>query len=211
MDRILNKWYLGLITIPIIINLLTNTIRLPDLFKQWSTTVIATLSFLTIVLTIELILLSRKNREINFKPKESDKQIIRKLLETLNIDTFHEDIKDQDSWYGYKKEAIGKTIDFAQDAGLISNRTSDKKLNYLILNLKNAIDDFNSYSATQLYGNGKNWYSPAKDTDYNVEKAKIAQPIMNKKANIAFEKLTLLLDYLKYKNYLERQEVLTTI
>lgn len=203
MDKIFNKWYFGLIAIPIFINLLTNTIGLPDLFKQWTITVIATLSFLSIVLTTELILLSKKIREIEFNPKESDKKIIKKLLATLDIDTFHEDIKDQDSWYGYKKDAIGKTIDFAQDAGLISNKTSDKRLNQLLLDLKNAIDDFNAYSSTQLYGNGADWYSPAKDTDYNIERAKTAQPIMNAKADFAFQKLTLLLDYLKHKNYLE--------
>lgn len=203
MEKIINKWYFGLIAIPILINLLTNTIGLPDLFKQWTTTLIATLTFLTIVLATELILLSKKLREVEFKPKESDKKIIQKLLTTLDIDMFHEDIKDQDSWYGYKKEAIGKVIDFAQDAGLISNRTSDLKLNKLLLDLKNALDDFNSYSSTQLYGNGDDWYSPSKDTDFNVERAKTAQPIMNSKAEFAFTKLTLLLDYLKHKNYLE--------
>lgn len=203
MDKLLNKWYFGLIVIPILVNLLTNSIGLPDLFKEWTTTVIATLTFLTIILSTELILLSRKIREIEFKPKESDKIIIRNLLTTLDIDSFHEDIKDQDSWYGYKKEAIGKTIKFAQDAGLISNKTSDKKLNNLLLELKNAIDDFNEYCSTQLYGNGDDWYSPAKNTDFNVEKAKIAQPIMNAKSEFAFKKLTLLLEYLRLKNYLE--------
>jgi hypothetical protein len=203
MAKIFNKWYFGLIAIPIFINLLTNSIGLPDLFNEWTTTVIATLSFLAIILSTELIFLSKKIREIEFIPKESDKRIIKKLLITLDVDAFHEDIKDQDSWYGYKKEAIRKIIDFAQDAGLISNKTSDIKLNNLLLDLKNAIDDFDSYCSTQLYGNGDDWYSPAKDIDFNVEKAKIAQPIMNAKSETAFMKLTLLLDYLKQKNYLE--------
>lgn len=203
MERILNKWYFGLIAIPILINLLTNTVGLPDLFKEWTVTVIATLSFLTIILTTELILLSQKVKELEFNPKLSDKQIIKNLLNTLGIDTFHKDIQEQDSWYGYKQEAIRKTIDFANDAGLISNKTSDKKLNELLLDLKNAIDDFNAYSSMQLYGDGADWYSPAKDTDFNIEKAKTARPIMNSKAEIAFNKLTALLDYLKHKNYLE--------
>ncbi len=202
MDKILSKWYFGLITLPILINLLTNTFGLPDLFKEWTITLIATLTFLTIILTTELIRLSRKIREIEFKPKESDKRIVIKLLTTLDVDTFHEEIKNQDSWYGYQKEAIRKIINFAQDAGLVSNKTSDLQLNTLLLDLKNAIDDFNSYSSLQLYGNG-DFYSPAKDTDFNIEKANKAQPIMNAKANFAFTKLTLLLDYLKHRNYLE--------
>ncbi len=203
MNKLLNKWYFGLIAIPIFVNLLTNSIGLPDLYKDWRTTVIATLSFSTIIISIELFLLSKKLIEIEFKPKGSDKKIIKKLLNTLDIDIFHEEIKNQDSWYGYKKEAIHKAIEFAQDAGLISNTTSDKKLNSLLLDLKDAIDDFNSYSSSQLYGNGDGWYSPAKDNDINIERAKKAHPIMNSKANFAFTKLTLLLEYLKYKNYLE--------
>jgi hypothetical protein len=203
MSRLFSKWYFGLIAIPLVINILTNTIGLPDLFKEWTVTLIATLSFLTIIFATELILCCRRIKEFEFKPKESDKRIIKKLLATLDIDMFHEYIKDQDSWYGYKKEAIKRTIDFAQDCGLVSNRTSDKKLNKLLLDLKNAIDNFNSYSSSQLYGNGDNWFSPAKDTDFKVEKAKKAQPIMNSKADFAFTKLTLLLDYLKLKNFLE--------
>lgn len=202
MDKLLNKWYFGLIAIPILTNLFTNTIGLPDLFKEWTTTLISTQSFLIIILATELIFLSREIRDIKFLPKESDKIIVKDLLATLDITSFHEDIKDQDSWYGYKQEAISKTINFAHDAGLISYRTSDSKLNKLILDLKNAIDDFNSYSARQLYGNG-DYYSPAKDTDFNIEKAKKARPLMNEKAEVAFTKLTLLLDYLRHKNYLE--------
>ncbi len=125
------------------------------------------------------------------------------MLAIIDINAFHEGIKNQDSWYGYKQEAIYKTIDFAQEVGLISNKTSDKKLNDLLFDLKNAIDEFNSYSSTPLYRNGDNWFSPSKDTDFNIEKANFAQPIMNAKAEIAFNKLTLLLDYLKHKNYLE--------
>ena len=107
MGKLLNKWYFGLIVIPILINLLTNSIGLPDLFKDWSMTIIATLSFVIIILSTELILLSKKIRGITFKPKKSDKKIIKKLLTTLDVNAFHEDIKDQDSWYGYKQEAIG--------------------------------------------------------------------------------------------------------
>jgi len=104
---------------------------------------------------------------------------------------------------GYKKEAIRRTIAFAQESELLSNKTSDRNANELLLDLKNAIDDFTSYGSTQLYGNGDDWYSPVKDTDFNLEKAKNAQPILNAKANFAFTKLTPLLDYLKHKNYFE--------
>lgn len=202
MDKLLNKWYFGLIALPILINLLTNSIGLPDLFKDWSLTIIISLSFLIIVLLNELTLFSKKIKELNYKPKKSDKKIIEKLLNLLDIDAFHEDIKEQDSWYGYRKDSIKKILEFKEAARLISNKTSDTKLNKLILDLKNALDDFCSFSSKELYGNG-DFYSPAKDSEFNLEKAEKAQPVMNAKAEFAFLKLTLLLDYLKCKHYFE--------
>ncbi len=64
MNRILNKWYFGLIAIPFVINILTNTIGLPDLFKEWTITFISTLSFLTIILSTELYILSKRIKEL---------------------------------------------------------------------------------------------------------------------------------------------------
>lgn len=87
-----------------------------------------------------------------------------------DVDSFHDKIKNQDSWNGYEKDAISKAIDFAEKAGLISYKTTDNKLNQLIKELKDSIDDFNNYSSSQLFSNG-HYYAPAKDTDYNVEKA----------------------------------------
>ncbi len=203
MNKLLNKWYLGLILIPFIINLLTNTIGLPDLFKNWTITLLATLLFIIIILVTKLIEFSKKIRAFEFKPKESDKRIVKRLITTLDINIFHREVMEQDSWYGYKQDAIGKTLEFVEECELLSNRTSDKKLNKLILNTKNAIEEFNSYSATQLCGGKENWYTLAKDTSFNIESAKKARPIMNSQTDIAFAKLTILLDYLKYRNYFE--------
>ncbi len=83
------KYPLNQIVIPILINLLTNSIGLPDLFREWTATVIAILTFLSIVLSTELIILSRKINKIEFRPKESsNKKIISDLLATLIVYTF---------------------------------------------------------------------------------------------------------------------------
>ncbi|QYJ67679.1 hypothetical protein [Flavobacterium litorale] len=131
MDRILNKWYFGLIIMPILVNLLTNSIGLPELFNNWIYTTIAILIISTSILMIELYQLNQKYKVLKFTPKESDKKIVVELLETLDVDLFHEKIEEQDSWYGYNQEAIEKAIDFAKKAGLISYRTSDAKANKL--------------------------------------------------------------------------------
>lgn len=202
MDRMLNKWYFGLIILPVLVNYLTEVVQLPDLFKNWTYTILGILTILIFILVYEIYGLKKENIELKSKPKESDKKIVKTLIDILDIDSFHDKIKKQDSWYGYEKEAISKTIIFAEKAGLISCRTADKKLNELIKKLKESIDDFNGYCSFRLYSSG-HYYSPAKGTDFNVQKAESARAIMNKKADVADERLTELMTYLKTKNYLE--------
>jgi len=203
MSKIINKWYFGLIIIPVIVNLLTNTIELPVLFKNWTYTLLVTMAIAILVLITELMILNRKFIRLKEKPKESDKVIIKKLLATLNVDMFHKEIKNKDGWYGYLQEAIHNTIEFVADAGLISNKTTDKKLNSLIEDFKNSLDKFNNFSAVELFPNGL-FYTPAKDTEYNKKRAEEARQIMNRMTDTAFKKLTTLFEYLKDKNYLER-------
>ncbi len=202
IQKILSKWYFTLVALPFCINLLSNHIGVPVLFENWSITIIVTLSFLTIILFVELYTLAQKNKELQFSPRKKDKEIVLSLLAHLDIDTFHKDIVNQDSWYGYRKEAMGKAIDFNHYADLMSNQTSDKKLNELIKGLKDAIEIFTNYSSMELYGSGEFFYKPAKDTDYNMARAIKSRPIMNGQTDLAFERLTILLSYLRKKNYI---------
>ena len=194
----LNKWYFGLIILPVLENYLTEVVQLPDLFKNWTYTILGILTILIFILVYEIYGLRKENIELKSKPKESDKRIVKTLIDTLDINSFHEKIKEQDSYCGYEKEAISKTIAFSAKAGLISYRTADKKVNELIKKLRVSINDFNGYSSLHLYPNA-HFYSPAKGT----QEAESARAIMNKKADVAFEKLTELMTYLKTKNYLE--------
>lgn len=202
MRKIINRWYFGLIIIPVIINLLTNTVELPDLFKNWTYTLFVTMAIAILVLITELMILNRKFIQLKAKPKESDKIIIKKLLATLNVDMFHEEIINKDGWYGYLQDAIHNTIEFASNARLISNKTTDKKLNSLIEDFKNSLDKFNNYSSVELFPNGL-FYSPAKDTENNKKRAEEARQILNRMTDNAFKELTILMEYLKDKNYLE--------
>ena len=202
----LNKWYFGLIILPVLVNYLTEVVQLPDLFKNWTYTFLGILTILIFILVYEIYGLRKENIELKSKPKESDKRIVKTLIDTLDINSFHEKIKKQDSYYGYEKEAIFKTIVFAEKAGLISYRTADKKVNELIKKLRESINDFNSYCSIRLYPDPDGqFYSPAKD-NFNLQKAESARAItnkMNEKADVAFGKLTELMTYLKTKNYLE--------
>lgn len=114
MKKIVEKWYLSLFIIPIILTYLTSYFSLPDIFKNWQYSIIVSLVLLVSILMYELR--SLKKQLNTFVPKKSDKKIIQKLLKELDLDSFHEEIFEQNSWYGYKKEAISKSISFTYKA-----------------------------------------------------------------------------------------------
>lgn len=201
MNKVLNKWYFGLVIIPVLVNYLTEVIRLPTLFKNWNYTIIGILAIAVLILSFEVIRMNKVIHQFKSTPKKSDKKIVKELIEILDVDSFHDKIKEQNTWYGYEKEAIRKTFKFSEKAGLIGYRTTDKKLNKIIQDLKEAIDDFNHFCGSNVYPNGS-FYALAKDTDFNVEKAEKATPIMNEKADFAFSKLSVLMDYLRSRNFL---------
>lgn len=200
VKKIAEKWYFGLIIIPIVTTYLTEYIQLPDLFNNWNYTVITCLCILSLILIGEIIALTKK---VNFSPSEKDKKTINKLLSTLDVDVFQKDIAEQDSWYGYSKEAIGKVIEFNEDVKLVSNRCVDEKLNTLIDAFSKSLREFQSFSSMNLYGQGPSFFTPAKDSEEEYEKAKnITCPKMNDLAHNAFIDLNEMLNYLNKKNYL---------
>jgi len=203
MTKITQKWYIGLIILPIIINLLTSLFDFPVLLRNWNFTVIGTLIIIVAILIYEYHLLKNENKLLRITPKESDKKIIRKLLDILDINMFQDKICEQSCWYGYEKEAIHKTIKFCEKTQLIKYKTSDEKLNILIQDLRNAIKEFEEQATKILYSDNDSSYSPDKKTEFNVNRTKEIYPIVDEKSGIAFKKLEVLLSYLKQRNYFE--------
>ena len=106
MRKILDKWYISMFIIPIFLTYLTNYIKLPIVFENWEYSIIASMTILIGILLYEINTLSNRLKETQDKPKKSDKKILRELLDTLNIDKFHEDIVRQDAWNGYYRDDI---------------------------------------------------------------------------------------------------------
>lgn len=161
MNRLLNRWYVSLIFLPALINYLTELIPLPKILGNWQLTLIGSL---LIVISILIFELYRLKASLSINEKDCD--ILIKLLNTLNVDLFQKEIFEQDSHYGYLKEPIGNIINFTESSQLLSNRTTDKKLNKLIDNLSDSLDEFTRYSGGQLYGGNDLWYTPDKGTEY---------------------------------------------
>lgn len=202
MKKILDKWYLSMFIIPIILTYLTNYINLPIIFENWQYSIIASFLILTGILLYEIKILKKQLTTLEEKPKKSDKKIVRDLLETLNIDKFHEDIVRQDAWNGYHREDIHRIIEFQEKTKLIGYKTSNKKVNNLISEFLNKLDEFTDYSSVRVYGKG-DWLVPFKDNPkiHPHEKIKKETEIMNELTQKCFVELEILMEFLKEKEY----------
>ncbi|MBA6154899.1 hypothetical protein, partial [Gelidibacter maritimus] len=159
MKKYFEKWYISLFILPILLTYLTSFVQLPDIISNWEYSIITSLTILVIILIYEIQLLNKKVVELESKPTEKDKKIIKKLLKTLNLKMFQEDICTQDSWNGYPREAISNVIEFKHNSVLIENQTSVEKLNNLISDFLKELEIFTEYSSKRVSGKGE-WLVP---------------------------------------------------
>ncbi len=201
MKKIMEKWYLGMFIIPIILTYLTNYITLPEILNNWKNSIIFSLVILIIILIYELFNRSTEISTLKEKPIESDKKTISKLIEILDLDAFHEDLYEQNAWYGYSQSVIRKTNNFVNDVRLIKNKISNPKLNELLNDFTNELEKFHKYSSLRLY-ESNDYYKPNKDTEKAKKIAEVETNKMNEMTKECFNKLEKLMSYLKRKNYL---------
>ncbi len=203
MRKISDKWYLSMFIIPIILTYLTNYIELPIIFENWEYSIIASMTIMIGILFYEINILSTRLKEANKKPKKADKKIIRELLETLNIDKFHENIVGQDAWNGYYRDDIHRILEFQHKAKLIGYKTSNEKVNNLINQFLEKLEDFTEYSSMRVSGRG-DWLVPFKDNPdiHPREKIKKETDKMNELSNECFTELENLMEYLRNKEYI---------
>ncbi|WP_111309769.1 hypothetical protein [Confluentibacter sediminis] len=203
MKRIFEKWYIGLIVLPILINLITEYFNLSKLLQNWNFTIIGTLVIIIIILLYELNKAKKEVSSLKELPKKSDKEIIKELLKTLDINEFQSEIVEQSCWYGYRRSSINKLYEFCRKAELLKYKTADSTLNKHIGNLAISIHNFNDLASTILYGDNELTYDPDKKNPVEYEKAKRIYPKVDELSEKAFGVLTEMMKYLKTKNYLE--------
>lgn len=186
-----------MIVVPIFITYLTNFFTLPKLFEDWKLAVIYSLSILIVILLIEL----KEALTIRNLPDENDKKIIKKLLNKLDLKSFQDDIYSVDSWNGYSQKAICNITSYQYAAKLIENKTINKKMQQLIDNFSNKLEDFTDFTSNNVYGNNSDFLIPFKDSK-DKESVKKDSEKMNRLSKVAFEELEFLVLYLKENKYL---------
>ena len=203
MRKILEKWFVSLFILPIVLSYLTDYINLPIIFSNKEYSIIISLSIIIGILIYEVVVLNKRIKSFEEKPKKVDKKIINELLEILDIDKFHEEIVLQNAWYGYHRDDIHRIIEFQEKSKLIGYKTSNQNVNNLINNFVSALDEFTDYSSVRVSGKG-DWLIPFKDNidKDEREKIKLETDKMNDLTKKSFIELENLMKYLKEKDYL---------
>ena len=203
MRKVSEKWYISLFILPIILSYLTDYIDLPIIFSNKEYSIIISLCIIIGILIYEVVVLNKRIKSFEEKPKKVDKKIINELLEILDIDKFHEEIVLQNAWYGYHRDDIHRIIEFQEKSKLIGYKTSNQAVNNLINSFVSALDEFTDYSSVRVYGKG-DWLIPFKDNidKDEREKIKLETDKMNDLTKKSFIELENLMKYLKEKDYL---------
>jgi hypothetical protein len=181
--------YGSVIIIPILINISTEVFDFKTVLSNWYITSIIVLATTNLILLYEFI----HARNLLANAFEIDKKKITLLMKKLDINTFQRDIVEVDSWHGYRQDAVTKIIDFLDNATLLQLKTSDKKLNKLMNDFVIQLDEFSSFTARHVVA-GNNHFVPI---------TKVETEEMNKLAEIAYQKLEKLMEYVRQKNYIE--------
>tara|TARA_R110001632_G_scaffold1883_3_gene8430 strand:+ start:12289 stop:12897 length:609 start_codon:yes stop_codon:yes gene_type:complete len=202
MKKITDKWYVSLFIVPILLTYLTNFLTLPKILSIWEYSIISSLVIIILIFVYEIIKLKKRCNFLDSIPTEEDKKIIKKLLKSIDLEIFEDDVFNQNSWYGYKKEAINNIISFKFKSQLLKNKTRDKHLNSLIIDFNNKLLIFTEYSSTKLYGDSESFYTPLKDSEERKIVARRDCEKMNEMTSNCFKKLEILIEYLKSKKYI---------
>jgi len=203
MKRFLEKWYMGLIILPILVNILTASLNLQTLLNNWNYTIIGTLIISNLITIYEYKRIKNENIKIKITPKKNDKRIINELLNILDPDTFQDKIAEQSCWYGYEKKAMKKVFGFCEKSRLITYKTNDSRLNKLIQSLRENLENFTEQSSKILYSDNDYSYTIDKTREHEVKRAKEVYPKIDEKTKESLRILEILLDYAKQKDYLE--------
>ena len=198
MGKLISKrWYFSLVFLPLLVNYFSEIFSWSRLSSDWKLSVIVALSILCGLLFYELYLTRLS------EPSDSDKKIIKDLLQTINLKQFKREIYEQDSGNGYRKDAIDRTYNFVEKTEQLENRVKDESINRSFAEISKTLKEFLYLGSINLYPDSEHYYLPDKyKNPHNIEKMKKAGPEMNRLTDEAYQKLDRLISLLKRRNYL---------
>jgi len=197
--------YLNLFLFPMTVGIISYPITL--LMGQMS----AQLSFLialalySVAITIVLFQMQKKTAE---RISDHDKEVIEHLINILNLDHVEESLNKHDAVYGYKIEHIIGFGNFCDESRQVKNRITDQKIQKLILETANSYKPFDELTDMYLFGGGpQGWITFANHVLENPGLRRKQGDELNKHAKFFYERIIILVDYLKRKNALKYTDI----
>lgn len=124
-----------------------------------------------------------------------DKEVIKKLLQTLDVDNFQENIYQQNAWYGYSLESIQKTTSFVKESERISNFIAQKKSRRSVEKIRTLLKEFNQLVIEKMNTKRTSYILP-KEPDKYLQSEAIAI-VLNEKTKRIFQELEKFVFYIK--------------
>ncbi|MFC1225342.1 hypothetical protein ACFE6N_16150 [Pedobacter sp. BG31] len=197
MKSIIEKWYISLIAVPILLTYLTSYYTLPKLFADWKITIILCLTIFCTILLIELRIKRQDIKLLKSAPKPTDIRAINRLLKKLDVKAFEEDICHNDAWNGYRQDTVSGIIDYQYASRLSKNEILDIDINLALGRFNLQLERFTDFMGYHVSGHPAGFLVPFKD--YDQEKAKIDSDRMNDLSGKAYSDFKALMKLLKEK------------
>lgn len=124
-----------------------------------------------------------------------DKEVIKKLLQTLDVDNFQENIYQQNAWYGYSLESIQKTTSFVKESERISNFIAQKKSRRSVEKIRTLLKEFNQLVIEKMNTKRTSYILPKEPDKYSQSEATAI--VLNEKTKRIFQELEKFVFYIK--------------
>lgn len=124
-----------------------------------------------------------------------DREVIKKLLQTLDVDDFQENIYQQNAWYGYSLESIQKTTSFVKESERISNFIAQKKSRRSVEKIRTLLKEFNQLVIEKMNTKRTSYTLPKEPDKYSQSEA--IAIVLNEKTKKIFQELEKFVFYIK--------------
>ena len=124
-----------------------------------------------------------------------DKEVIKKLLQTLDVNNFQENIYQQNAWYGYSLESIKKTTSFVKESERISNFIAQKKSRRSVEKIRTLLKEFNQLVIEKMNTKRTSYILPKEPEKYSQSEA--IAIVLNEKTKKIFQELEKFVFYIK--------------
>lgn len=205
MTRLIQRWYISILLIPIIVNLFTNTVSWDTLKTNPTTTFLSLSVILNVILIGELLIYMKVNQKEN-DTFQNDKKVLAKLIQTLNLIDNEPILKLTNHVDKLDYKYVNNIKEFLVQTNKLENRVIDKDINMKLNNFKQALNEYLGFIGKNMVTNAEDGFKTIsmpyelKDRNYDLYMRRMKE--LDDSADLAYSKLKELMTTLRQRNVL---------